>query len=132
MHRILLLDADHSQRTALADNLRRTADTEIVLADDAATVVAKVTEDSFAAVFADAELLGDEVAMVIASIARTATRPLLVIASSVQQETLDPDFVSLVVRKPYDVRMVTGILLSAVLQPPPLAGGSDGPGKQAQ
>jgi DNA-binding NtrC family response regulator len=131
MRRILLLDADHSQRTALADSLRRTADTEIVLADDAATVVAKVTEDSFAAVFADADLLGEEVAMVIASIARTTVRPLLVVASNVQQETLDPDFVSLVVRKPYDVRMVTGILLSAVLQPP-LGGAGDGPAKQAQ
>jgi hypothetical protein len=43
---------------------------------------------------------------------------MLIIASNDKPEDLDPDLVTLVVRKPYDVLTLTGILLSALSQMP--------------
>jgi hypothetical protein len=43
---------------------------------------------------------------------------MLVIASNQKAEDLDPDLVTLLVRKPYDVLTLTGVLLSAVMQMP--------------
>lgn len=53
---------------------------------------------------------------------------MLVIASHDKSDDLDPDVVTLVVRKPYDVLTVTGVLISAVIQiPADRLGKSDSP-----
>jgi hypothetical protein len=43
---------------------------------------------------------------------------MLIIASNEKAEDLDPELVTLVVRKPYDVLTLTGVLLSSVIQMP--------------
>ena len=69
------------------------------------------------------DLLGGNARRLIAAVKSSVTRPMLIIASNEKAEDLDPDFVTLVVRKPYDVLTLTGVLLSAVINTPTGAGG---------
>jgi DNA-binding response OmpR family regulator len=119
VHRILILDADHPLREQLTDVLRRTANTEVAVAGDAEELVSKVKYGAYAAVFVDGDLLDGDASRLIAAVKSAAIRPMLIIASNEKAEDLDPDFVTLVVRKPYDVVMLTGVLLSAVIAIPP-------------
>jgi DNA-binding response OmpR family regulator len=128
MHRILILDFDHPLREQLTDALRRTANTEVAVAADAEELVSKVKFGSYAAVFVDGDLLDGGASRLIAAVKASAMRPMLIIASNEKAEDLDPDFVTLVVRKPYDVSMLTGVLLSAVIPvPADGAGTNDSP-----
>ena len=117
MRRILVFDSDHPARSALMDVLQRHAETDVVLAGSTEELVAKLTSDAYAAVFVDGDLLGDS-APLIAAVRSAPVRPMLIIASNDRAEDLDPDFVSLVVHKPYDVLTLTGILLAAVMETP--------------
>lgn len=119
MHRILILDADQSLREQLTEALRRAANTEVALASDPHELVSKVKHGSYAAVFVDSDLLAGEASRLITAVRTCTVRPLLVIASNNKAEDLDPDLVTLLVRKPYDVLTLTGVLLSAVMQMPP-------------
>jgi DNA-binding response OmpR family regulator len=119
MHRILILDADQPLREQLTDALRRTANTEVAVAADPEELMSKVQYGSYAAVFADGDLLGGDASRLIAAVKSSVTRPMLVIASNQRAENLDPEFVTLVVRKPYDVLTLTGVLLAAVIAIPP-------------
>lgn len=123
MHRILILDPDQPLREQLTDALRRTANTEVAVAADAEELVSKVKYGAYAAVFVDGDLLDGDASRLIAAVKSSVMRPMVVIASNEKTEDLDPDFVTLVVRKPYDVLMLTGVLLSAVIEMPPDAGG---------
>lgn len=117
MHRILILDVDQPLRDQLTDALRRTANTEVAVAADADELVSKIQYGAYAAVFVDTDLLDGDVRRLIAAVKSSVMQPMLVIASNEKTEDLDPDFVTLVVRKPYDVLMLTGVLLSAVSTP---------------
>ncbi|HEX8407997.1 MAG TPA: hypothetical protein VF883_03975 [Thermoanaerobaculia bacterium] len=118
MHRILILDFDHPVREQLTEALRRTANTEVAVAADADELMSKVKHGAYAAVFVDGDLLDEDASRLIAAVKSSVTRPMLVIASNDRTEDLDPNFVTLVVRKPYDVSTLTGVLLSAVIQVP--------------
>lgn len=119
MHRILILDVDQPLREQLIDALRRTANTEVAVAADAEELVSEVRYGSYAAVFVDGDLLSGDASRLIAAVKSSVMRPMLIIASNEKAEDLDPDFVTLVVRKPYDVLTLTGVLLSAVITMPP-------------
>jgi DNA-binding response OmpR family regulator len=118
MHRILILDADQPLREQLTDALRRTANTEVAVAADAEELLSKVKYGAYAAVFADGDLLDGDAPRLIAAVKSSVMRPMLIIASNEKAEDLDPEFVTLVVRKPYDVLTLTGVLLSGVIQMP--------------
>jgi DNA-binding response OmpR family regulator len=118
MHRILILDVDQPLREQLTDALRRAANTEVATAADADELVSKVKYGAYAAVFVDGDLLNGDASRLIAAVKSTVMRPMLIIASNEKAEDLDPNFVTLVVRKPYDVLTLTGVLLSAVIQMP--------------
>jgi DNA-binding response OmpR family regulator len=118
MHRILILDSDHPVREQLTDALRRTANTEVAIASDTEELLAQVKHGAYAAVFVDGDLLDGVASRLIAAVRACTARPMLVIASNEKAEDLDPDLVTLLVRKPYDVLTVTGVLLSAVMQVP--------------
>jgi DNA-binding response OmpR family regulator len=124
MHRILIFDSDQPLREQLTVALRRTANTEVVVASDAAELMLNVKYGRCAAVFADADLLDGDASPVLEAVRSAVVRPMLIVASNERAEDLDPDLVTLVVRKPYDVQTVTGILLSAVIDVPP-AGAHD-------
>jgi DNA-binding response OmpR family regulator len=119
MHRILILDSDQPLRDQLTVALSRTANTEVVVASDATELMLNVKYGRCAAVFADADLLDGDPSPVVEAVRSAVVRPMLIVASNERAEDLDPDLVTLVVRKPYDVQTVTGILLSAVLDVPP-------------
>ena len=124
MHRILILDVDQPLREQLTDALRRTANTEVAVAADAEELVSKMKHGAYAAVFVDGDLLlAGDARRLIAEVKSSAIRPMLIIASNEKAEDLDPDFVTLVVRKPYDVLTLTGVLLSAVIRMPSDAAG---------
>lgn len=118
MRRILVFDSDHPSRSALMDVLQRHAETDVVLAGSTEELEAKLKSDPFAAVFVDGDLLGENAPRLIAAVRSAPVRPMLIIASNDKAEDLDPDFVSLVVHKPYDVLTLTGILLAAVMETP--------------
>jgi CMP-2-keto-3-deoxyoctulosonic acid synthetase len=115
MHRVVILDIDHPQRLQLADSVRRTANTEVVLAASEDELVAKVKFGTYAAVFADESLLTSGSTRLLEAVRSAIVRPMVVVASNGRSDDLDPDLVTLVVHKPYDVSTLTGILLSAVL-----------------
>jgi hypothetical protein len=114
MHRVVILDIDHPLRYELADSVRRTANTEVVLAASEDELVSKVRFGTYAAVFADDTLLTAGSTRLLEAVRSAIVRPMVVLASNGRADDLDPDLVTLVVRKPYDVSTVTGILLSAV------------------
>jgi hypothetical protein len=114
MHRILLLDSEHPQRAQLTEAIARIANAEVVLVADEAELVSQVPLGAWAAIFADEELLPSGAAPLIGALRQTVVRPMLIIASNEKSTDLDPDMVTLVVRKPYDVPTLTGILLAAV------------------
>lgn len=118
MHRILILDVEQPLRDQLIDALHRTADTEVAVAADADELVSKVRDGAYAAVFVDGDRLDGKVSRLIAAVQASVTRPMLIVASNEKTEDLDPDFVTLVVRKPYDVLTLTGVLLSALIEMP--------------
>jgi DNA-binding response OmpR family regulator len=121
MHRILLLDSEHPLRPLLIETLERTANTEVVAAADEEELVSNLRFGTWAAVFVDEELLLQGPTGLIEAMRSSVVRPMLVIASSRKCDDLDPDLVTLVVRKPYDVPTLTGILVAAVV--PPMASG---------
>jgi DNA-binding response OmpR family regulator len=121
MHRILILDSDQPLREQLTVALSRAANTEVVVASDETELMLNVKYGRYAAVFADADLLDGDPSSVVEAVRSAVVRPMLIVASNERAEDLDPDLVTLVVRKPYDVQTVTGILLSAVIDAPPAA-----------
>jgi CheY-like chemotaxis protein len=123
IHRILILDSDQPLREQLTETLRRTPNTEVSVVAGMNELVLDMKYGLYAAVFVDGDLLGGDASRLIAAVRSCLTRPMLVIASNEKAEDLDPDFVTLVVRKPYDVLMVTGVLLAAVTGPPGDAAG---------
>ena len=114
MHRILLLDSEHPQREQLIEAIARTANAEVLLVASEEELVAQVPLGSWAAIFADEELLPNGVAPLVGALRKAIVRPMLIIASKQKAADLDPEMVTLVVRKPYDVPTLTGILLAAV------------------
>ena len=127
MRRILLLDGDHPRRAQVVDVLRRTVNTEAVVSADAAELISHVRYGLYAAVFADAELLDGNIPALVEAVRSAIARPMLIVASNHVHHDLDGDLVTLVVRKPYDVEILTGILLSAVLEMPRLDSGEIDP-----
>jgi len=123
MHRVLILAPDDPLRSQLVEAVLRTANTEAHLVSSGVEMLGKVKFGLYAAVFADADLLDGGARSLVDAVRSAIVRPMIVIASNEKSEDLDPDWVTLVVRKPYDVLTVTGILLSAVLQVPPAIGG---------
>lgn len=121
MHRILILDRDQPSRAQLVEALHRTANTETVLVADDTQLIAMLKFGIWAAVFADADLLDSGAANLIAATRGAIVRPILVIASNERADDFDPDMVTLIIRKPYDVQTLTGILLSAIPARPPAA-----------
>jgi hypothetical protein len=91
----------------------------VAIASDAEELLSKVKLDAYAAVFLDGDLLDGEASRLITAVRACTAPPMLVIASNEKAEDLDPDLVTLLVRKPYDVLTLTGVLLSAVMQVPP-------------
>jgi CheY-like chemotaxis protein len=123
MYRILLLDSDHPLRAQLIESVERTAGAQVVVADDEEELLGKLKSTSYAAVFADEELLPEGASRVTAAVRASGIRPMFIIASERKVEDLDADLVTLVVRKPYDVPVLTGILLAAVIPRPEEASG---------
>jgi hypothetical protein len=118
MRKVLIFDEDYPLREALIETLRRTANVEVVVASDLMDLVAKIREDFFASVLVDTLIVGHELPRVLAAVGLATVRPLLLLVTNDRQQDLDPDLISLVVRRPYDVAMVTGILLAAVMEMP--------------
>ena len=123
MHRVLLLDSEHPLRAQLIEAIERTANAEVLVVADEEELVAKVKFGAYAAVFADEDLLPNGLSRLMAALRTAIVRPMLIIASNQKADHLDPDMVTLVVRKPYDVQTLTGILLAAVI---PLGRNADG------
>lgn len=115
MGRILILDGDPARRAQLVDALRRAANADPVVVDSDAELISRVLYGIYSAVFADADLLNDNLPSLLEAVRSAIARPMLVIASNDRHRDLDGDLVTLIVRKPYDVGMVTGILISSVL-----------------
>lgn len=115
MARILILDTDHPHRAKLIDGLRRASHADAVVVASDAELISRVQYGIYDAVFADAELLKENLTLLVEAVRSAITRPMLILASNGTHRELDGDLVSLIVRKPYDVGMVTGILLSAIL-----------------
>lgn len=118
MHRILVLDSDHPLRAELLESVLRTANTEVVIVANEEELIAKLRYGAFAAVFADAGLLTAGATRLLDAVRSAIVRPMVVIAADARASELDPDLITLIVRKPYDVKMLTGVLLSAVLEMP--------------
>ena len=118
MGRILILDGDHDHRAQLVETLQRTASTDAVVVESDAELISRVQYGIYSAVFADAELLKENLPRLVDAVRSAIARPMLIVASNETHRDLDADLVTLIVRKPYDVGMVTGILLSAILGMP--------------
>jgi DNA-binding NtrC family response regulator len=127
VRKILILDEDTSSREALVAQLRQTANADVVLVSDAADAVARLLEDGYAAILIDTALTADGLPCVLAAVRRASWRPLVVLVTEHPQQELDPDLISLVVRKPYEVPMVTGILLAAITDIPQATGSDSRP-----
>ena len=112
MHRILILDTDSADRSALVESIAQNAAAEAVVAADAEELAAMVRFGHWAAVFADGALLSAGASALMDALRTTVFRPMLIIGADEEPEGLDPELVALVVRKPCDVQMLTGILLS--------------------
>ncbi|HVG22739.1 MAG TPA: hypothetical protein VND45_01185 [Thermoanaerobaculia bacterium] len=121
MHHILILDADTPERAELADAVRRAGSADVVLASDQEELVAKVRYGPYAAVFANEQMLPNGAAPLVDAVRSAIVRPMLVIAANEKSEELDAELVTLVVRRPYDVAMLTGVLLSGSVQMRPAA-----------
>lgn len=118
MGRILILDNDHDHRAQLVETLQRTAGADAVVVESDAELISRVQYGIYSAVFADAELLQENLPRLVDAVRSAIARPMLIVASNDTHRDLDGDLVTLIVRKPYDVGMVTGILLSAILGTP--------------
>jgi hypothetical protein len=126
MRRILILDRDHASRTQLIEGLQRATDAEIVVVDSDAELISRIYYGIYAAVFADDDLMSGRINDLVDAVRSAIARPMLIVASNETHRDLDADLVTLIVRKPYDVSMVTGILLSAVLGIPGATGAAEG------
>ena len=113
--RILILEGDHEHRQRLVDDVRRTSNADAVVVVNGAELISRVQYGIYDAVFADADLMIDDLPSLVSAVRSAIARPMLILASSEPHRDLDGDLVTLIVRKPYDVAMVTGILLSAIL-----------------
>ena len=126
MPRILILARDHALRGQLIDALQRAANIEVVVVDTGVELISRIYYGIYAAVFADDELLDDRIGEAVEAVRSAIARPMLIVASNETHRDLDADLVTLVIRKPYDVAMVTGILLSAVFGVPGGSGAAEG------
>jgi len=126
MRRILILDRNHAQRAQLIEALQRAANVETVVVETDVELISRIYYGIYAAVFADDELLHDRIGEVVDAVRSAIARPMLIVASNETHRDLDADLVTLVIRKPYDVSMVTGILLSAVFGMPGPSGAAEG------
>ncbi|HEV8435159.1 MAG TPA: hypothetical protein VGR95_17245 [Thermoanaerobaculia bacterium] len=126
MRRILILDRNHALRAQMIDALQRAANVEVVVVDTDVELISRIYYGIYAAVFADDDLLNDRIDEVVEAVRSAIARPMLIVASNETHRDLDADLVTLIVRKPYDVPMVTGILLSAVLGVPGGSGAAEG------
>jgi len=126
VRRILILDRNHALRTQMIDSLQRAANVEVVVVDTDVELISRIYYGIYAAVFADDDLLNDRIDEVVEAVRSAIARPMLIVASNETHRDLDADLVTLIVRKPYDVPMVTGILLSAVLGVPGGSGAAEG------
>lgn len=122
MQRILILAPADPLRSQLVEAVARTGTTEAVLVADDRELIARVSFGTFAAVFADGDLLTSGAARLVDAVKSAIVRPMVVIASNEKAEDLDPEWITLVVHKPYDVLTVTGVLLSAIVRLPPSLG----------
>lgn len=127
MGRILILDGDDAHRAKLVDEVRRVSDADVVIAGSEAELIGHIQYGIYSAVFADADLLDENLPALVAAVRSAIARPMLILASNHTHRDLDGDLVTLVVRKPYDVGMVTGILLSAILGMPVQHAADDDP-----
>ena len=123
MRKILIFDQDTPIREALVAQLRHMASAEIVLASDAGDVVERLQSDYWAALLVDTSLLDGELPRVLAAARTAAWRPLVLLVANDTRSDLDPDLISLVVRRPYEVPMVAGVLLAAITENPHGAAG---------
>jgi DNA-binding NarL/FixJ family response regulator len=114
VRKILILDEHTPGRDALVAHLRELASAEIVLAADAANAIAQLRSDDWAAVLVESSLIAIEFPSLLAALRAAAWRPLVVLVTDEPDRDLDPDLISLIVREPYDVPMVTGVLLAAI------------------
>lgn len=117
MHRILLLD-DDARRAELVETIERMANAEAVVAEDEEELVTNVRFGRWTAVFADGTLLSAGASALMDAVRAAVFRPMLIVAADEKPADLDPDLVTLIVRKPYDVPMLAGILLAGVPQGP--------------
>ena len=127
MERILILDDDHPPRAKLIDELRRVSNADAVIAASGAELILHVRYGGYAAVFVDADLLAENLPLLVDAVQHAVARPMLIVASNQTHRELDGDLVTLIVRKPYDVGMVTGILISALPGKPGRGAAGDDP-----
>jgi hypothetical protein len=127
MGRILILDRDHTDRAQLVDGLQRLSSADAVVVSSDAELISHVQYGIYDAVFADAELLEGNLPLLVDAVRSAIARPMLIVASNETHRDLDGDLVTLIVRKPYDVGMVTGMLLSAILGIPGADAAGDDP-----
>ena len=127
MERVLILDDDHAGRAKLIEELRRVTTADAVIAGSGAELVLHARYGGYAAVFVDADLLADNLPLLVDAVRKAIARPMLIVASNQTHHELDGDLVTLIVRKPYDVGMVTGILISALLGSPGRGAAGDDP-----
>ena len=118
VHRILILDSETAVRSELIESVLSATNTEAVLVASEDELLSRIKFGLFAAVFADIDLLSEDGHRLIGAVRSARPRPMLVIGSDSRIEDLDPDVVTLVLRKPYDVKILTGVLLSAIIQAP--------------
>jgi hypothetical protein len=121
---ILILDRDHERRAQLIEALQRAANVDLTIAGSEVELISSLRYGIYAAVFADDELLNDRIHDVVDAVRSAIVRPMLIVASNETHRDLDGDLVTLIVRKPYEVSMVTGILLASVLGIPEASGGA--------
>lgn len=119
VRRILILDADTPLRAQLVASIGKTRNVDAITVANEDELMARVGFGRYAAVFADTELLTSGPERLIDAVSRAVVRPMVIIASNEKPENLDPELITLVVRKPYDVQTVMGILLSAVMDVQP-------------
>ena len=119
LERILILEGDETHRERLVHDIRRVSNADAVIVANGPELISRVQYGIYSAVFADADLLDDDDLPLLVDAVRSAiARPMLILATNQTHRELDGDLVTLIVRKPYDVAMVTGILLSAILGSP--------------
>jgi DNA-binding response OmpR family regulator len=97
--------------SAALDVLRR-AGVDVDYASDLSAASAHLNGQRYAAVLIDANSTSCSSDALGTLVPQSETRPVVVLASSDSTTSYDPGLVSLIIRKPYDVQMVIGVLLA--------------------